>query len=191
MKKNIGLYFGSFNPIHIGHLAIANYIVEFTDLKQIWFVISPHNPFKKKESLLSDKMRYYMVNIAIEDDNRFKACSIEFSLPKPSYTINTLTYLKEKYPTITFSLIMGSDNLKSIHKWKNYEEIIKNYSIYVYPRPQEEISTWEKGDIHLLNAPLMDISASFIRKSIKSGHDIRYFLSNKVFRYIDEMNLYK
>ena len=191
MKKNIGLYFGSFNPIHIGHLAIANYIVEFTDLKQIWFVISPHNPFKKKESLLSDKMRYYMVNIAIEDDNRFKACSIEFSLPKPSYTINTLTYLKEKYPTITFSLIMGSDNLKSIHKWKNYEEIIKNYSIYVYPRPQEEISTWKKGDIHLLNAPLMDISASFIRKSIKSGHDIRYFLSNKVFRYIDEMNLYK
>lgn len=191
MKKKIGLYFGSFNPIHIGHLAIANYFVEYTDLNQIWFIISPHNPLKKKETLLFDKQRYYMVNLAVENDLRLKASSIEFSLPKPSYTINTLTYLKEKYPEKEFSLIMGEDNLKNFHKWKNFTEILENYSIFVYPRPGNKPSLPKNGNIQIVNAPLMDISASFIRNAIKSGKDIRYFLPEKVYQYLDEMNLYK
>ena len=191
MKKKIGLYFGSFNPIHIGHLAIANYIVEYTDLNQIWFVITPHNPLKKKETLLDDKQRFYMVNLAVEDEPRFKASAVEFSLPKPSYTINTLTYLKEKYPKNDFALIMGGDNLENIHKWKNYLEILENYPIFVYPRPKKNPLIQKKGAIHLVNAPLMEISASFIRNAIKSGKDIRYFLPEKVFQYLDEMNLYK
>ena len=191
MRKKIGLYFGSFNPIHIGHLAIANYIVEYTNLNQIWFVITPHNPLKKKETLLSDKQRFYMVNLAVEDEPRFKASSVEFSLPKPSYTINTLTYLKEKYPDNEFGLIMGGDNLENIHKWKNFSEILENYPIFVYPRPKTNPLMPEKGEIHLVDAPLMEISASFIRNAIKSGKDIRYFLPERVFQYIDEMNIYK
>ena len=131
----IGLYFGSFNPIHIGHLAIANYMVEFTDLEKVWLVVSPHNPLKQKNSLLSDQHRLQMVRIAIEYDNRFKVSNIEFNLPQPSYTINTLTYLKEKYPENEFVLIMGSDGLATFDKWKNYAELIANYKRYVYPRP--------------------------------------------------------
>ncbi len=191
MNKKIGLFFGSFNPIHIGHLSIANYIVEFTDINQIWFIISPHNPLKKKTTLLDDNQRFYMTNLAVEDDIRFKASNIEFNLPQPSYTINTLTYLKEKYPKNKFVLIMGGDNLKHLHKWKNYLEIVKNYQIYVYPRPGIITTIPENSKINLIDAPLMEISASFIRKAIKTGKDIRYFLPEKVYKYIDEMNLYK
>lgn len=191
MDKKIGLFFGSFNPIHIGHLAIANYIVEFTEINQIWFIISPHNPLKEKATLLNDNQRFYMTNLAIEDDIRFKASNIEFNLPQPSYTINTLAYLKEKYPKNKFTLIMGGDNLKHLHKWKNYLEIVNNYQIFVYPRPGIKPTIPENSDIILVDAPLMEISASFIRKAIKSGKNIRYFLPEKVYQYIDEMNLYK
>ena len=189
--KKIGLYFGSFNPIHIGHLAIANYIVEYSDLQQVWFVVSPQNPFKEKKSLLADNHRYYMVNLAVEDDYRFKASNIEFHLPQPSYTINTLTYLKEKYPDKEFSLIMGADNLKHFHKWKNYEYISKNYKMYVYPRPGYDIDGTNYPNVEKVDAPIMQISASFIRQAIKEGKNIKYFLHPKVWNYIDEMNFYK
>ena len=190
--KEIGLFFGSFNPIHIGHLAIANYIVEYSNLDKIWFIITPHNPLKNKKSLLADYHRYYMVNLAVEDDARFKASDIEFYLPKPSYTVNTLTHLREKYPDLTFSLIMGADNILTINKWKNYDFILKNYKIYVYPRLGFDFDEKEKmPNVVLVNAPIMQISASFIRKAIKEGKDVRYFLLPKVWEYIEEMNFYK
>jgi len=190
--KEIGLFFGSFNPIHIGHLAIANYIVEYSNLDKIWFIITPHNPLKNKKSLLADYHRYYMVNLAVEDDARFKASDIEFYLPKPSYTVNTLTHLREKYPDFTFSLIMGADNILTINKWKNYDFILKNYKIYVYPRLGFDFDEKEKmPNVVLVNAPIMQISASFIRKAIKEGKDVRYFLLPKVWEYIEEMNFYK
>jgi nicotinate-nucleotide adenylyltransferase len=188
----VGLFFGSFNPVHIGHLAIANYMVEFTDLDKFWFVVSPHNPLKQKNTLLQNHHRLQMVNIAIEDDNRFKVSDIEFKLPQPSYTINTLTYLKEKYPDLTFALIMGSDGLSTFAKWKNYKELISNYQRYVYPRPgtsPELLQNIENGVI--VNAPLMDISSTFIRSSIAQRKDVRHFLPEKVWQYIDEMGFYK
>lgn len=190
---NIGLYFGSFNPIHIGHLAIANYIVEFSDIEQLWFVVSPQNPFKKKSTLLDDYQRLELVNIAIDKDLRFKASNIEFNLPKPSYTINTLKYLEEKHPNFQFSLIMGADNLTNLHKWKNFEQIISNYSIYVYPRPGIEITEnfKENENIVIVDSPIMDISSSFIREAIKKGKQINYYLPYKVYDYISEMHFYE
>jgi nicotinate (nicotinamide) nucleotide adenylyltransferase len=187
-----GLFFGSFNPIHIGHLAIANYMVEFTDLDNIWFIVSPHNPLKKKSTLLSDQHRLQMVRIAIEYDNRFKASNIEFNLPQPSYTINTLTYLKEKYPKNEFVLIMGSDGLVTFNKWKNHKELMANYRRYIYPRPgtpDELLQNIENGMV--VNAPLMEISSTFIRDSIAQGKDVRYFLPEKVWQFIHEMNFFK
>ena len=193
-----GLFFGSFNPIHIGHMAIANYMVEFTDIEQVWFVVSPHNPLKEKHTLLPDHHRIEMVRIAINDDWRYKASDIEFKLSKPSYTIDTLAYLNEKFPNNKFALIMGSDNLNTLNLWKNYREILKHHIIYVYPRPgyPADISQFNPdneitADIRLTEAPLMDISSKFIRKAIKSGKDIRYYLSEKVFSYILEMHFYK
>ncbi len=193
-----GLYFGSFNPIHIGHMAIANYLVEFTGLKQIWFVVSPHNPLKQKTSLLNDYQRLEMVHMAIDDDPRFRASDIEFNMPKPSYTIDTLTYLSEKYPDREFRLIMGSDNLYFIHKWKNYNNLLDEYKIIVYPRPgypadKERLPVLsDYGErIDQINAPLMEISSSFIRKAVKEGKNICHFLPEKVFKYMDEMNFYK
>ena len=188
----VGLFFGSFNPIHIGHLAIANYMVEFTDLDKVWFVISPHNPLKQKTTLLPDIQRLNMVRIAIEYDNRFKASSIEFDLPQPSYTINTLTYLKEKHPENEFVLIMGSDGLDTFHKWKNYKELIATYQRYIYPRPgttKELLQNIENGII--INAPLIEISSTFIRESIIKGKDVRYFLPEKVWQYLEEMNFFR
>jgi|ERR1035437_3604420 nicotinate-nucleotide adenylyltransferase len=188
----IGLFFGSFNPIHIGHLAIANYIVEFTDLDKVWFVVSPHNPLKKKNTLLADHHRLEMVRIAIEDDNRFKASDIEFKLSQPSYTIDTLAYLHEKYPEINFVVIMGSDGLSGFEKWKNYKELIKSYQRYVYPRPgtnPELLENIENGQI--VNAPLMDISSTFVRESIAKKKDVRYFLPEKVWKYISDMHFYQ
>jgi len=188
----IGLFFGSFNPIHIGHLAIANYFVEFTDLQKLWFVISPQNPFKEKKSLLAEHHRLALVNEAIEYDARFKASDIEFNMPKPSYTIDTLTYLKEKYPKQEFVLIMGADNIKSFHKWKNSEQILQEHEIYVYPRPNVDIASIQKNDkIIITEAPIIEISSSFIRNAIKDKKDIRYFLHPNVFKYLDEMNFYK
>ncbi len=188
----IGLFFGSFNPIHIGHLVIANYIVEYSDLDEIWLIISPQNPLKKKKTLLNEYDRFEMVELALKDDLRIKPTDIEFSLPKPSYTIDTLTYLSERNPKHDFVLIVGTDNFQSFHKWKNYEQILKQYKLYVYPRPGYELGEYEDHkNLSLINAPLMEISSSFIRESIKNNKDIRYFLPVEVYNYIEKMSLYK
>ena len=190
----IGLYFGSFNPIHVGHLVIANHLAEYSDLDQIWFVVTPHNPFKKKSSLLDNFQRLEMVYRATNDYTKLKPSDIEFNLPQPNYTINTLTYLQEKHPDYEFALIMGEDNLKSFHKWKNYELILENHHIYVYPRiSKEKVETQFDGHkkIHVIDAPIMEISSTFIRKSIKAGKNVQPMLPQHVWEYLDEMNFYK
>ena len=177
----IGLYFGSFNPVHIGHLIIANYVLNETDLDKIWFVVSPQNPFKKNKSLLNEYDRLHLIRTAIEDDTRMKASDIEFYLPKPSYTINTLTYLKEKYPEQDFYLIMGSDSFQNIDKWKNYEMIINNYKLYVYQRKGFDLKNNNNSEtIKLLDAPLLEISATNIRQLVKQGKSIRYMVPEKI-----------
>lgn len=192
-ELKIGLYFGSYNPVHIGHLAIANYMVEYTDIDQLWFVVSPQNPHKQKLNLLADYHRLELINRAIEDDNRLRTSNIEFNLPKPSYTINTLAYLSEQYPNYHFRILMGSDNLENFHKWKNSQVILENYGIIVYPRPGFDPSKVEvTKNITIANgAPLMEISSSFIRNAISEGRDIRHFLPQKTWQYLDEMNFYK
>ncbi|WP_339893335.1 nicotinate (nicotinamide) nucleotide adenylyltransferase [uncultured Algibacter sp.] len=195
----IGLYFGSFNPIHIGHLVIANHLAEYSDLDQIWFVVTPHNPFKKKSSLLDNFQRLEMVYRATKDYTKLKPSDIEFNLPQPNYTINTLVHLQEKHPDYEFSLIMGEDNLKSFHKWKNYELILENHHIYVYPRNsksnpdsyREETQFDEHKKIHVIDAPIMELSSTFIRKSIKAGKNVQPMLPQHVWEYVDEMNFYK
>ncbi len=188
----IGLFFGSFNPIHIGHLAIANYLVEFTDLDQLWLVISPQNPLKEKNSLLGEQHRYHMADIAVQDDRLIRPCNVEFNLPRPSFTIDTLTYLQEKNINHQFVLIMGSDNLQSLHKWKNYTQLSEQYEIYVYPRPGVRAEKYQSlYKVKLIDAPLIEISSSFIRKAIEEKRNIRYFLPPKVYDYIEEMHLYK
>jgi len=193
-NKRIGLYFGTFNPIHIGHLIIANYIVEFSDLDEVWLVVTPHNPLKKKKSLLNDIHRLSMVRIAIEDYPKLKDCNVEFDLPQPNYTVNTLAYLEDKHPELDFHLIMGADNLLSFQKWKNYEVILERYAIYVYPRNSKgEIKNKfsDHPKIININAPRIEISSTFIRKCIKEGKNIRPMLPEAVWNYIDEMNFYK
>lgn len=190
----IGLYFGSFNPIHVGHIIIANHMAEFSDLDQVWLVVSPHNPLKKKSSLLADHHRLAMVNIAVEDFPKLKSSTIEFDLPQPSYTVNTLVELQERFPGNTFSLIMGEDNLKGIHKWKNFEMILEDYQIYVYPRignSQVDSTLLEGSNVYIVDAPRMEISSTAIRKGIRNGHNIRPLLAESVFNYLDEMNFYK
>jgi nicotinate-nucleotide adenylyltransferase len=194
----IGLYFGSFNPIHIGHVAIAGYMTEFAGLDKVWFVVSPHNPLKKKESLLADHHRLYLVQLAIGENDRLKASDIEFRLPVPSYTIDTLTYLREKYPKNEFCLVMGEDNLYTLHKWKNINELIKKYPVYVYPRPDSvkpSSTLLEKilstAQIHSVSAPLMDISGTFVRDGIRARKDMSYFLPPSVWKYIKEMHFYE
>jgi nicotinate-nucleotide adenylyltransferase len=190
--KPTGLFFGSFNPIHIGHLIIANYMLVYGDLAEVWFVISPQNPFKQKESLLADHHRYALVNIAIEDEPRFKASDIEFKMPQPSYTIDTLTYLQEKYPQKQFVLLIGSDQLPSFHRWKNYEQILDVYSLYVYPRPAGDSGEYaDHPHVKRIEAPMMEISSSFIREAIKNRKDVRYFLPAQVWDYIREMHFYE
>ena len=187
-----GLFFGSFNPVHIGHMAIANYLVTYGKLHEIWFVVSPHNPLKEKKSLLSGHHRLMMVKEAVEEDSRFRACDIEFKMPQPSYTIDTLTFLKEQYPDKKFALIVGSDSLASFKKWKNYEQILSDYSVIVYPRPGEEGGEFLKQkNVRQVDAPLMEISSSFIRKAIADGKDVRHFLPSKVWNYMDEMGYYR
>lgn len=202
----IGLYFGTFNPIHVGHLVIANYMADFTDLDQVWLVVSPHNPLKDKSTLLADLHRLSLVREAILDNPKLRDCDVEFKLPKPSYTITTLTALKEKYPQHKFALIMGEDNLRTFHRWFNYEKVLEAHHIYVYPRVltmQEEaevqsISKDVKSDLikhqhihYCEDAPVMKVSSSFIRQAIKDKKDVRYLLTEPVFQYIDEMNFYK
>ncbi len=194
MNKKVGLFFGSFNPIHIGHLIIAEYMLEFTDLSELWFVVSPHNPLKDKKSLLADNHRLALVRIALEDNPKMKVSDIEFKMPQPSYTSKTLAYLSDKYPNKEFVLLIGSDNMQTFHKWKNYEQIVKNYGIYIYPRPGSDKSELSQLPTHnslLTNAPLLEISSSFIRKAIKDKKEVRYFLPEKVYDYIREMHFYE
>ena len=192
-----GLFFGSFNPIHQGHLDIANYMAEFTDLDEIWIIVSPHNPLKERDTLLSDFHRLEMVRIAVEGNNKIKSpikqqyADIEFDLPQPSYTINTLKYIKEKFPDKEFALIIGSDNLSQFDKWKDYEQILENYELYVYPRPQ--IDGGELSNHHnvkLINAPLIEISSDGIRKLLGERKNVGNMLPGSVLRYIKELHLY-
>jgi nicotinate-nucleotide adenylyltransferase len=193
--KKIGLFFGSFNPIHIGHLILANYILENSDMGELWFVVSPQNPFKDKKSLLKDHNRLDMVQLAVKNYPNMRASNVEFSLPQPSYTIDTLTYLREKHPDYSFSLIMGEDNLSGLHKWKNAELLLKNYHIIVYPRIFES----EKKDpeylghenISLVKAPVIELSATEIRNMIKAGKNVRPMLPPEVFDYLDGSSFYK
>ena len=191
---NIGLFFGSFNPIHVGHLIIANHLVENSDLDQVWFVVTPHNPFKKKSSLLDNNHRLNLVDIAVEEYPKLKSSNIEFNLPQPNYTVNTLIHIGEKHPDHKFSLIMGEDNLKSFHKWKNYEVILANYQIYVYPRVDKQKTSLEllkHPHIHKIEAPIVEISSTHIRNSIKEDKNYRPLVPYNVWVYIDEMNFYK
>lgn len=187
-----GLFFGSFNPIHNGHMAIAEFIIENTDLDELWFVVSPMNPLKRKKTMLEDHHRLELVYKAIGDDPRFKISDIEFNMPKPSFTVDTLIYLSEKYPERVFELIMGSDNLMNFNRWKNHDTLIKNHKRIIYPRhgdSREEILQHE--NIEIVNAPRMEISSSFIREAISKGKKVKFFVPKAVWEYIDEMNFYK
>lgn len=187
----IGLYFGSFNPIHLGHLIIANHVVENTALDKIWFVVSPQNPLKKSNTLLNEYDRLHLVELAIAGNDKFRASNIEFTLPKPSYTVETLAYLNEKYPGYSFTIIMGSDSIQNIHNWKNYEVILENYYIIVYNRPGHPVDpAMLTPRITVLDAPLLEISATHIRKNIQQKKSIKYLVPDAVEQYIIEQNLY-
>ena len=203
--KKIGLFFGTYNPIHVGHLVIANHLANYTELDEVWLVVSPQNPLKKKDSLLQDYHRLALVRVAIEDNPKLKASDIEFSLPIPSFTSNTLAHINERYPDYSFALIMGEDNLRTFHKWKNYEDILNNNRVYVYPRvltEQEKEATLAKVEtdnglrnhqnvIMCDDVPVMKISASFIRSAIKGKKDVNYLLTQPVFKYLTEMHFYE
>jgi nicotinate-nucleotide adenylyltransferase len=190
---HVGLYFGSFNPIHHGHLIIANYLLENTDLDQLWFVVSPQNPLKSSGSLLNEYHRLFLVQTAIEGENKLKASDIEFKLPKPSYTVDTLTYLQEKYPTHEFSIIMGSDSFQNLPKWKNYQWLLAHFPVYVYKRPAHEVlpSFPDARKVVVLDAPLLPISATHIRKNIKEGKSIRYLVPDAVREEIERNSYYR
>ena len=191
-KRKIGLFFGSFNPVHNGHLMLANYIVEYTDLDFIWFVVSPQNPFKEENSLLQDFHRHDMLKMAVKDDTRFEVCDIEFNMPKPSYTIDTLNRLAELYPDAEFYLICGMDNLACFDKWKKYQDILDNYNIIVYPR-----KGYDGGElinhksVHIINAPEIEISSTFIRNAVAENKDVRHFMPVTSYKYMTDMNFYK
>lgn len=200
----IGLYFGTFNPIHIGHLIIANHFAEYSGLDQIWMVVTPHNPLKNKDTLLDDYQRLQLVYLATEEYQKIKPSDIEFKLPQPNYTVTTLAHLQEKFPKYVFSLIMGEDNLKSLHKWKNHEIILQNHEIYVYPRISLEGETKLKEEqakqnlefkshpkIHYIDAPIVEISSTFIRENIKNKKNVEPLLPSKVWEYIDHNNFYR
>lgn len=193
--KKVGLFFGSFNPIHIGHLILANYILENSDMAELWFVVSPQNPFKDKKTLLKDHNRLDMVQLSVKNYPKMRASNVEFSLPKPSYTIDTLTYLKEKYPDHSFALIMGEDNLKGLPKWKNSDKLIENYQIIVYPRlfagEKQENEYLKHENISMVNAPIIELSATEIRNMIKNEKNVRPMLPPEVFEYLDGSNFYK
>lgn len=187
----IGLFFGSFNPIHTGHLIIANYMANYTNLNQVWLVVSPHNPLKEKGDLINMYDRLEMCKLAVENADNIRVSDVELKLPQPSYTIDTLTHLHEKYPEHQFSLIMGSDNLVSLKKWKNYEVILRDYHIHVYPRPgfeQHELAN--HPSVTITQTPLMELSATFIRRSIKEGKNVQFFVPDEVLKFIESKSLY-
>lgn len=201
--KKVGLYFGTFNPIHVGHLIIANYMANQTALDEVWLVVSPQNPLKPKNSLLADYHRLALTRIAVEDNPKLRVSDVEFNLPLPSYTANTLAYLVDEHRDKEFALIMGEDNLRTFHKWKNHDAILANHEIYVYPRV---LTIQEKADlkphrkhpkftshphIHQVEAPVMKLSASFIRNAIKAGNDVKYLLTEPVYKYVKEMHFYE
>lgn len=190
----VGLYFGTFNPMHIGHLIIANHIAENSSFDQVWLVVTPHNPLKKKSTLLDDHHRLQMVFLATEGYQKLKPSDIEFKLPQPNYTVHTLAHLQEKYPLHEFSLIMGEDNLNSLHKWKNYEVILQNHDIYVYPRLNTETIDPQiaaSARIHRVDAPVIELSSTFIRNSIKQGINVQPMLPQKVWQYVEHNLFYK
>jgi nicotinate-nucleotide adenylyltransferase len=190
----IGLYFGTFNPIHVGHLIIANHMAENSDLEQIWLVVTPHNPHKQKSTLLDDYQRLHLVHLATEDYPKIKPSDIEFKLAQPNYTVHTLAHLKDHFPQHDFSLIMGEDNLNSLHKWKNFEYILENHDLYVYPRVsvnEENNDLLNHARVHKVAAPIVEISSTFIRENIKNKKNFRPLLPEKVWEYIDHNNLYK
>ena len=188
---NIGLYFGSFNPIHTGHLIIASHIISNSNMTELWFVVSPQNPFKNKAGLLNENHRLNLIKTAIEGEQHLKTSNVEFKLPRPSYTIDTLTYLSEKYPQHAFSVIMGSDSFQNLEKWKNYQSLISNYPIYIYKRPGFEIVNKFNTDIILLEAPILEISSTNIRELIREGKSIRYLVPDSVKEEIVLNNYYK
>ncbi len=191
-QKHIGLFFGSFNPVHVGHMIIANYMVEYSGLDQIWMVVSPQNPFKEKKSLASEYDRLHLVQLAIGDMPSIRASDIEFTLQQPSYTIDTLIYLNEKYPDHTFSLIMGGDNLGSFHKWKNHEKILNNHRIYIYRRPSYDVGPLaDHKQVTMLDAPLLELSSSYIRQQLRDKKSIKYLVPQSVYEYLMEGNLYR
>ena len=186
------MFFGSFNPVHVGHMIIANFLAYNSDLDKVWMVVSPQNPFKEKKSLAKDSDRLHLVNLAIGDNLKLQASNIEFDLPQPSYTVDTLAFLTEKHPEKEFVLIMGGDNLKSLPKWKNYEVILKHHQIYVYKRPDYELGELhDHPSIKIFDAPMMEISASYIRKEIKEKRSVRYLVPDAVFDYLEKTTLYK
>ena len=187
----IGLYFGSFNPVHVAHLIIANHVLNETDIERVWFVVSPQNPFKVSANLLNEYHRLHLVRLATEDDTRIKASDIEFGLPKPSYTSSTLAYLAEKHPEHEFSIIMGSDSFQNLSQWKNYEVIVKNYRLYVYNRPGFEISNNLGADLRVLDAPLLQLSATQLRKYLREGKSVRYMIPDKVLEEIEKGGYYR
>jgi nicotinate-nucleotide adenylyltransferase len=187
----IGLYFGSFNPVHTGHLIIANHIANFTELKQIWFVISPQNPLKTSTNLLNEYHRKYLIDIAIDGENKLRTSTIEFSLPKPSYTIDTIAYLKEKYPTHSFTLILGSDSYSNIHNWKNSESLLKNNRFIIYPRPGFDIELPSEENITRVDAPLLEISSTHIRELIRNRKSIRFLVPDVVKEEIERNHYYR
>ena len=187
----IGLFFGSFNPVHTGHLVIVNHILNYTDLKKVWFIVSPQNPLKENNTLLSEYNRLHLLKTATEEDDRVKVLDIEFHLPKPSYTATTLVHLEEKYPGNQFCVIMGSDSFQNLKKWKNYETIIKDYPIYIYPRPGSKVDNRINANITIVEAPLLQISATEIRQMIKEKKSIRYLVPDKVREEIERGGYYR
>jgi len=187
----IGLFFGSFNPIHVGHLIIANHLLNETDLEKIWMVVSPHNPLKAEHSLLNEYHRLHLVQLATENDNRIKASDVEFALARPSYTCDTLIHLQEKYPEHEFVVIMGSDSFQNIHRWKNFTFITRHYPIYIYNRPGHPIGETHGADLRVLYAPLLPISATEIRALARAGKSLRYLVTEKVLEEIERGGYYK
>ena len=191
MKKT-GLLFGSFNPIHVGHLVLANYMNEFTDLDEVWFIVSPQNPLKKQKNLLTDYHRLSLVRLAVEDHQKLNVSDIEFKMPRPSYTIDTLTWLSEKHEDREFTIICGSDIFGSIEKWKNYEVLLDNYEFYVYPRPGYDLGKYsEFENIKVFNAPQLEISSSFIRNGIKQKKEMSFWMPKNVYEFVLEMHFYE